>query len=79
VRNNSVTQSIPINVQNSQSVEIIHIDKTVLVPGQQSDLNFVINNVGNAPLKDLTFSWIIVYRPYYLLVAIIHNIYLILM
>jgi len=55
--NNSVTQSIPINVQNSQSVEIIHIDKTVLVPGQQSDLNFVINNVGNAPLKDLTFSW----------------------
>jgi hypothetical protein len=55
--NNSITKLIPINVRTSQSVEIIHIDRTVLIPGQQSSMKFVINNVGNAPLKDLTFSW----------------------
>jgi len=55
--NNSITKLVPINVRTSQSVEVINIDKTILVPGRQSSLKFVINNVGGAPLKDLTFSW----------------------
>jgi hypothetical protein len=48
---------LAVNVRNSQSVEIVHIDKTILIPGQQSSLKFVITNVGSAPLRDLTFSW----------------------
>ena len=55
--NISATTQVAINVRNSQSVEIIHIDKTTLIPGQLSGLKFVINNVGGAPLRDLTFSW----------------------
>jgi len=48
---------LPIDVENKESAEIIHIDKSVLVPGKQSDLQFTINNVGRAPLKDLSFYW----------------------
>jgi len=54
---NAVEKSIPIDISSRQSAEIIHIDKTTLVPGHQSSLKFSINNVGNAPLRDLTFSW----------------------
>lgn len=54
---NIITKHLLVNVRASQSVEIIHIDKTVLVPGRQSSLKFVINNVGSSPLRDLTFSW----------------------
>jgi len=53
----SAQATVPIDVSTKESAEIIHIDKTVLIPGQQSELKFSINNVGNAPLKDLTFSW----------------------
>jgi len=53
----STEQSLPVVVKNRESAEIIHIDKTTLVPGHQSSLKFSINNVGNAPLRDLTFSW----------------------
>jgi len=53
----SVTKHLAVNIRGSQSVEIVHIDKTILIPGRQSSLKFVINNVGNAPLRDLTFSW----------------------
>ena len=37
---------------------MIHIDKTTIVPGKQSSLKFTVNNVGSAPLRDLTFNWI---------------------
>ncbi|MFH1173529.1 MAG: COG1361 S-layer family protein [archaeon] len=50
-------KSLSLDVQGRESAEIIHIDKTVLVPGEQSSLSFTINNVGNAPLRDLTFYW----------------------
>jgi hypothetical protein len=53
----SVTKTVSVNVRGSQSIEIVHIDKTILIPGKQSSLKFVINNVGTSPLKDLTFSW----------------------
>ncbi|HIH87342.1 MAG TPA: hypothetical protein HA304_05515 [Methanosarcinales archaeon] len=51
-------KSIRIDVKNKEMAEIIHIDKTNLVPGKQNSLKFTINNVGNAPLKDMTFSWV---------------------
>lgn len=53
----SVTKSLSIAVKSSESAEVIHIDKTSLVPGEQSSLRFRITNVGNAPLKDLSFNW----------------------
>jgi hypothetical protein len=50
-------KSLYINVKSRQSAEVIHIDKSTLVPGKESGLKFTINNVGNAPLRDLTFYW----------------------
>jgi hypothetical protein len=53
-----VTQkSLYLDVKSKESAEVIHIDQTMLVPGKQTSLKFTINNVGNAPLRDLTFSW----------------------
>ena len=53
----STQKSLSLDVQNKESAEVIHIDKSTLVPGKQSSLKFTINNVGNAPLRDLTFDW----------------------
>lgn len=50
--------SVTIDVRGKIMAEIIKIDKTSLVPGKQTSLKYTINNVGNAPLKDLTFSWL---------------------
>ncbi len=50
-------KSLYIDVKSRESAEVIHIDKTMLVPGKQSSLKFTINNVGNSPLRDLTFNW----------------------
>ncbi|MFU8767869.1 MAG: COG1361 S-layer family protein, partial [Candidatus Methanoperedens sp.] len=50
-------KSLYIDVRSRESAEVIHIDKTMLVPGKQTSLKFTINNVGNAPLRDMTFNW----------------------
>jgi hypothetical protein len=50
-------KSLYLDVKSKESAEVIHIDQTILVPGQQSSLKFTINDVGNSPLRDLTFSW----------------------
>lgn len=50
-------KSLNIAVTNKDSAEVIHIDQTTLIPGKQSGLKFTVNNVGNAPLRDLTFYW----------------------
>ena len=50
-------QSLSLDVKSKENAEVIHIGQTMLVPGKQSSLIFTINNVGNAPLRDLTFSW----------------------
>ncbi|VVB95044.1 NPCBM-associated, NEW3 domain of alpha-galactosidase [uncultured archaeon] len=52
-----VQKSLYLDVKSKESAEVIHIDQTMLVPGKQSSLKFTINNVGNAPLRDLTFNW----------------------
>ena len=54
----SSTRSINIEVKSKESAEIIHIDKTTLIPGKETSLKFTINNVGSASLRDLTFSWV---------------------
>ncbi|HEY9206694.1 MAG TPA: COG1361 S-layer family protein [Candidatus Methanoperedens sp.] len=53
----STQKSLSLNIKSRESAEVIHIDKSILVPGKQSSLKFTINNVGNAPLRDLTFYW----------------------
>jgi hypothetical protein len=52
-----IQQNVPIAITSQQNAEVIHIDRTALVPGRVSNITFVINNVGGAPLSDLTFSW----------------------
>jgi len=51
-----VYKNIPISVSGKESAEIL-IDRTSLVPGQQSSIKFTIKNVGTAPLRDMAFSW----------------------
>ena len=34
--------SIPIEIDTSQTAEVIHIDKTTLVPGEETSLKFKI-------------------------------------
>jgi hypothetical protein len=54
----SQTKTVSVDVSSTNSAEIIHIDKTLLVPGEQSGLKFTIHNVGSAPLRDMTFYWV---------------------
>ncbi len=53
----STEKSLYLDIKSRESAEVIHIDKTAIVPGKQSSLEFTINNVGNSPLRDLTFNW----------------------
>jgi hypothetical protein len=50
-------KSLYLDVKSKETAQVIHIDKSILVPGKQSSLKFTINNLGNAPLRDLTFNW----------------------
>lgn len=50
-------KSLYLDVKSQETAEVIQIDKSTIVPGQQSSLKFTINNLGNAPLRDLTFNW----------------------
>ncbi|MCC7574508.1 COG1361 S-layer family protein [Candidatus Woesearchaeota archaeon] len=50
--------AVKIDVSSKEVAEIIYIDKTHLVPGRQETLTFTINNLGNAPINDVVFSWI---------------------
>jgi hypothetical protein len=54
---NIVQKSLYVAVSSRSNAEVIHIDKTLLTPGKQDTLTFRINNVGNSPLRDLTFYW----------------------
>ncbi len=51
------TKSLSLDVKSRETAQVIHLDQSVLVPGKQSSLKFTINNLGNAPLRDLTFNW----------------------
>lgn len=52
-----IKKTISIDIKSKEGAEVIYIDKTDLVPGKQTNMKFVINNVGSAPLRDLVFSW----------------------
>ncbi|MBW2973736.1 COG1361 S-layer family protein [Candidatus Woesearchaeota archaeon] len=52
-----VKKTISIDIKSKEGAEVIYIDKTDLVPGKQTDMQFVITNLGSAPLRDLSFSW----------------------
>lgn len=51
------TKTVTLDVGNSEDAEITNINQVTLVPGQLTPLIFTIDNVGSAPLKDLTFQW----------------------
>ena len=56
-RNNRVEQTIPVDITSHETAEIIYIDQVELLPGKITPLKFTINNVGSAPLRDMTFTW----------------------
>ena len=53
----TIERTFGIDVESRESAEIIYIDKVQLIPGKQTSMTFTINNVGSAPLRELTFSW----------------------
>ena len=48
---------IPITVATRKNVQVIYVDKTVIVPGKETPLTFTINNVGRSTLHNLQFRW----------------------
>ncbi|PIY60463.1 hypothetical protein COY95_01645, partial [Candidatus Woesearchaeota archaeon CG_4_10_14_0_8_um_filter_47_5] len=53
----SITRTFSVDVENKESAEVIYIDQVELIPGRITPLKFTINNVGSAPLRDLSFQW----------------------
>jgi hypothetical protein len=52
-----VTYSIVLQVTQGAIIDIADIVPSELVPGEGTELQFTITNIGNAPLQDLVFSW----------------------
>ncbi|MFH1399872.1 MAG: COG1361 S-layer family protein [Candidatus Woesearchaeota archaeon] len=50
-------KSLSVDVQSRESAEIIYIDQVELIPGKITPLKFTINNVGSAPLREISFQW----------------------
>ncbi|MBN2368177.1 COG1361 S-layer family protein [Candidatus Woesearchaeota archaeon] len=46
-----------IDIESTESAEIIYIDQVELIPGHITPMTFTINNVGSTPLRELTFQW----------------------
>ena len=53
----SAQSKFNIDIKNKESAEVIYIDQVELIPGRITPLKFTVNNVGSAPLRDLTFQW----------------------
>lgn len=52
-----VTYSIVLQVTQGAIIDIADVAPSELVPGERTELTFTITNIGNAPLRDLVFSW----------------------
>ncbi len=52
-----IKKTLQVDINNRENAEVIYIDQVTIIPGQQTPIEFTINNVGAAPLKDLSFSW----------------------
>lgn len=50
-------RTFSIELDNKESAEVIYINQVELIPGKIIPLKFTINNVGSAPLRELTFQW----------------------
>lgn len=58
--NNGIGWSIvdvPIAVSSKIFSENIEIDKTSIIPGNETPITFTIHNLGGAPLQNALFSW----------------------
>lgn len=53
----SRVKTVTVDIKNKDLVEISGISESTLLPGQETDVVFTIENVGSAPLRDVTFSW----------------------
>ncbi|HUV80248.1 MAG TPA: COG1361 S-layer family protein [Candidatus Bathyarchaeia archaeon] len=52
-----VSYSIVLQVTQGAIIDIADVVPSELKPGEETDLQFTIANIGNAPLQDLVFSW----------------------
>jgi hypothetical protein len=48
---------IPISVSSKIFSENIELDKTSIIPGNETPITFTIHNLGGAPLQNALFSW----------------------
>jgi len=56
-RDTHTEATIPVTVENQKNVQVIYVDKALIVPGQVTPLTFTINNVGKSSLNHLQFRW----------------------
>lgn len=52
-----IVEKFKIDVTTKEFAQIIYIDKTRITPGKETELIFTVNNIGNAPLTNMVFSW----------------------
>ncbi len=55
--NDWITTEFNIDISSQQFAQIIYVDKSKLEPGKETEMNFTIINLGNAPLQNMIFSW----------------------
>jgi hypothetical protein len=60
----SVTESMPevsylivFEIKQGAILDVSDVDLAELKPGEETELNFTISNIGNSPLQNLMFSW----------------------
>jgi len=53
----SATQNLYVDITSKEFAQVIFIDKYIISPGEETNLTFTVNNVGNSPLRNLVFSW----------------------
>ncbi len=46
-----------VDISAREIAQIFYIDRSTLTPGKETELKFTINNLGNAPLQNMIFSW----------------------
>jgi len=52
-----VEKDFNIDITSREFAEIFYIDKRKLMPGEETEMTFTINNLGYAPLQNMVFFW----------------------
>ncbi len=52
-----ILASFSVNIVSKEFAQIIYVDKALIEPGKETEMKFTINNIGNAPLQNMVFSW----------------------